>query len=142
MFGWSLFGGSSGSSEVHSSAVFIREDPVQASIPSFWEKEEKPPSVFCNLIKTREDLHLHDSLERFWKQEHCGILPPKDVAMSRNDIASMEVLESRTRNIGNRYEVPMLWATPSIKLPYNYPMALKRWNYLPSKKYVIHFKLP
>ena len=130
MFGWSLFGGSSGCAEVHNSAVFIREDPVQASLPSFWEREEQPPSVFCNLIHTREDLHLHNSLEKFWKQEHRGILPPKDIAMSRDDINSMEILERHTKNIGNRLEVPMLWESPSTKLPYNLPMALQRWRYL------------
>ena len=132
-FGWCLFGSSIRKGKVREvlcSATFIEEDPNHQAQECFWSEEEEPPSIHCNLITSRSDQFLNEAMEKFWKQENCGILPPRDISMSRDDMSALKVLETGTRNLGDRYEVPMLWATPNVELPDNRPMAMKRYTTL------------
>ena len=127
-FGWTLFGptlGTDGQTRV------ADDDSIKAvgdSLQSFWT--DRRPSVKVNLIHSRSDESLHHQVEAFWKQENCGILSPKDVALSREDKAAWKEMEGKTRWDGRKYEVPMLWISPTTTLPNNYPLARKRWNFL------------
>ena len=77
---------------------------------------------------------LHNALEKFWRMEHCGILPQKDTVMSTEDIKALETLERDTKLLeGNRLEAPMLWKNPEVKLPDSHPLALKRFGFLERK---------
>ena len=44
--------------------------------------------------------------------------------MSKEDERGLVVLEQKTKNVGNRYEVPMFWMCPEVSLPNNYAMVL------------------
>ena len=83
-----------------------------------------------NLIQSRSDADLHDRVEAFWKQEHLGILSPKEVSLSREDRVALQEMDSKTRWDGTKYEVPMLWISPDASLPNNYPLARKRFSFL------------
>ena len=129
-FGWCLFGPRvqggetmQGGESSHCGATYTADE-----MRSFWELDEQPPSYHVNLI-TREDENLHESLEKFWAVENCGIVP-QDVAMSKEDVNASLILEEGTKNIGDRYEVPMLWMNPEVILPNNLPLAMKRHRFL------------
>ena len=71
VFGWTLFGTAGGSAsrqtDRHCSTLFVGTDPVNSALP--------PRNLFVNqLTMSREDLNLHGSVERFWIQEHIGII--------------------------------------------------------------------
>ena len=64
-------------------------------------------------------------LERFWSIEEMGIqssTPP----LSREDKIAVNILESTIANIGNRYEVGLLWKPGAPNLPNNRQQALRR----------------
>ena len=50
--------------------------------------------------------------------------------MSQEDVQALHQLESATRKVDSRYEVPMLWRHPNIRLPNNYSAARHRFNQL------------
>ena len=133
-FGWSLFGKSRGDCgcNVQCMATYSSE-AMQAAVASFWEEDEKSPTVYINLLRSRADLELHEAVERFWQQEHCGILPQKDVAMSREDIRAMERMEKETKFVNGKYKIPMLWKDTIPKFPDNTAMIQKRFDYLKRK---------
>ena len=79
------------------STVFVDNNILKATVPSLWNEEENFPSVFINFLSVSpDDTSLHLSLERFWKQEHTGILPAKEVAMSRDDIRAMKLMDDES----------------------------------------------
>ena len=128
-FGWTLFGPSVCNTErgnMHCSAM-LTDEVMDQAMESFWENED-PPTIFTNklAISSTGD-PLHEAVEMFWQQEHCGILPQKDVAMSREDMDALEEMDKKTKLVNNRYEVPMLWADPNPSLPPNLPMAKRRY---------------
>jgi hypothetical protein len=45
--------------------------------------------------------------------------------LSVNDKRSLKILESTTKNVGNRYEFGLMWAS-DVKLPDNRKAALRR----------------
>ena len=125
-FGWCLFGPKTkGGESTHCGATYNADE-----IRSFWEADEKPPSFRVNLLTTQEDRDLHENLEKFWVQEHCGIIADEEEVMSKEDVDASVVLDEETKNVGNRYQVPMLWSSPEVKLPNNLPLAKKRFGFL------------
>ena len=125
-FGWCLFGPKTkGGESAHCGATYNADE-----IRSFWESDEKPPSYHVNLLTSQEDRDLHESLEKFWVQEHCGIIADEDEVMSKEDVDASEVLDKETKNVGNRYQVPMLWSNPKVEIPNNLPLAKKRFGFL------------
>ena len=131
VFGWTLFGPSfSKTNSVHCSLTMTSSADKNLSLPSLWDEHERPPTVLVNLVMTPADEFLHKSVERFWEHEHCGILPPRDVAMSAQDEDAENTLEANTKLVNGHYEVPMLWNEEISSLPNNYPVARKRFNFL------------
>ena len=129
-FGWTLFGTSRRPDRsVQCGQTQAEEDVVNTSLQCLWVEEEEPPTVRINSL-ARTDEELHDSVETFWKQEQCGILPEKDTTMSQEDISALEIVDSGTQLINNRYEVLMLWKNSTVTLPNNYSLARKRFNFL------------
>ena len=124
-FGWCVFGPSSvtGGEHAHCGTVYTGEE-----VQSLWDPTEEPPALHVGLLLSPEDEALHHSLERFWCQEHCGILPSNELGLSKEDKRALATLEDETRNVGDRYEIPMLWCSPETTLPNNYPMALRRFK--------------
>ena len=133
-FAWALFGSSRGNCRCNVQCMATyNNDAVQASLPTFWEEEEQSPAVFVNLVRTRTDTDLHEAVEEFWKQEHCGILPQKDLAMSWEDKAALERMEKETLLVKGHYQIPMLWRDIRSPLPNNITMAKKRFEFLKKK---------
>ena len=131
IFGWTLFGPAGSVAcqrkNVHCSTIFVGTDPLNSSLP--------PQQFFVNHLTTsREEGSLHDSVERFWLQENVGILPPKEVAMSVDDVKALQIMEKGTKLLANgHYEVPMLWDHSRLPLPDNLPLAKKRFAVLQRK---------
>ena len=131
IFGWTLFGPAGNASKpgksVHCSTVLVGVDPVNSSLP--------PRNLFVNKISmSREDISLNESVERFWLQEHVGILPPKEVAMSRDDLRALDTMEKHTKLLPHgHYEVPMLWDKSQLPLPDNMSLVKKRFAFLQKK---------
>ena len=133
-FGWSLFGSSRGNCGCDVQCMTTYScDSVQSAVPSLWEEDGKAPTVFLNLLRTRSDVELHEIVESFWRQEHCGILPQKEVAMSREDVNALERMEKETVMVEGHYQIPMLWKDVNMQLPNNMPMAKKRFEFLLKK---------
>ena len=131
-FGWTVYGPSTHNYDrdlgVEQCSTMLTDEYFDQAVPCLWDEDETPPIVFTNqLTVSSADESLQNQVEKFWKQEHCGILPPKDVAMSVEDKEAMEKFEKETRLIDNRYEVPMLWAKPDTHLPQNISMATRRF---------------
>ena len=76
---------------------------------------------------------MHSAVELLWKQEHCGILPKRDIAMSKEDEKSLVKMEEETRLVEGKYEAPMLWKNDTVALPCNYGMARQRFGFLEKK---------
>ena len=133
-FGWTLFGPTIGvyDRNMHCSTI-LTDEVIDQSLECFWETEE-PPTVFINKLSiTPSDQSLHNAVERFWQQEHCGILPQREVSMSREDVEALQRMDAETRMINGKYEVPMLWASKDVSLPNNKPMAMKLFSTLQRK---------
>ena len=130
VFGWTLFGPSFGKCSTVRCSLQMTSTPIASALPSFWSDDERPPTRFVNLTMTAADEFLHQSVEKFWEQEHCGILPVRDLAMSIQDTEAEHTLDANTKLVDGHYEMPMLWDKTKVSLPNNYPVALKRYNFL------------
>jgi hypothetical protein len=82
------------------------------------------------LISENNDMKLDNALERFWLLEQSLISPARETAMSQEDVTALHRLESGTKLVNNRYEVPMLWKSPDNQFPNNYSQARKRYDLL------------
>ena len=79
-FGWTLGGPSARVDKgVHCGLVRASAEALNSSVESWWEDNEEPPTVRINTVLTKTDEELHDGMEAFWQQEHCGILPQKEI---------------------------------------------------------------
>ena len=104
---------------------------INLALQSLWDEEERKPTEYVNLLTNEAEVVLQESVERFWRQEHVGILPEKDTAMSREDLEDMDKLDKETTLLDNgKYQVPMLWCSENQSLPNNQSMALKRFSLL------------
>ena len=98
-FGWTLFGSSTpvNSKSNYQSNVSLLQTSANGSVGydlrNLWSRN---PSIRVNTVFSTSDLNLEESLEKFWKQEHCAILPVKDTAMAAEDREAMKVLQQRT----------------------------------------------
>ncbi len=138
ILGWTLFGSATGvpnpGGNGQCSVLHVGKDVLDSSLPSFWKETESPPSIFVNCTSiTPADAAIHKSLERFWDQEHTGILPAKEVVMSCDDVRAMKKMDRETILVDGHYQVPMLWDNSRKKLPDNLPMARKRYHHLEKK---------
>ena len=104
MFGWSLFG------------------------TSFKNSDSK--DFTCNPVNTSEEDKIHEMVENFWAQENYGIAPERDMGMSKQDKEAELKLNSHTKMVDGKYEIPMLWKDGTVTLPSNLSQATKRLEFL------------
>ena len=108
LFGWTLFGKGipkTRSQSRDASFHHITVSRVQKSdkhmdatlIPRFWERRDLPRPIHAHHITISEDNRLDAQLERFWLQEHSGIFPSREPAMSQEDSAALTKLETETK---------------------------------------------
>ena len=85
------------------------------------------PQVSIGHIRVKEttdESSLQELLKRFWAIESKQIV--HGPVLSEEDSRGLKVLEETTRNIGNRYEIGIMWKSDQVKLPDNRNVALRR----------------
>ncbi len=134
VFGWTLFGATRGKVDTSNVNICLSTSLKRTSshVNKLWVDSGSTKDLSINATYTHSPQipDLERLVEEFWIQEHNGIVPCRDVAMSVEDVAASKQLESGTRLVEGRYEVPMLWIDQAIKLPNNIPLAKKRFAYL------------
>ena len=82
------------------------------------------PTMSVAHISITENHQFQDLLERFWAIEanHLTSGP----VLSENDKRGLHILESSIKNVGNRYEVGLMWKSNQVRLPDNRKVALRR----------------
>ena len=105
-FGWAIFG---------SSKTQVDDINEQVSV---------------NLTFTSE---LNDSVRKFWELDSKMEQHHNEVGLSQQDKECMKKLETNTKLVDGKYEVPMLWINDDVKLPNNYHMALRRFKLLKNR---------
>ena len=133
VFGWTLFGATRGKVDTKNVNVCLSTlKRTSSHVNKLWIDSGSKKDLSINATYTHSPTKpdLESLVEEFWVQEHNGILPFRDVAMSVEDITASDQLDSGTKLVEGQYEVPMLWADPAIKLPNNISLAEKRFSYL------------
>ena len=134
IFGWTLFGKTNSSPNFNHQITLLNSSTnreIHSSLEKYWADDEDLRTVWVNKLCTSAcDDVLHQQLEKFWVLEHELIHPPSDVAMSQEDIHALRHLETGTKFVNGRYEVPMLRKDPKAQLPDSTGLAMKRFRYL------------
>ena len=66
-------------------------------------------------------------IQKFWNVESYSILTKKDpTLLPKNDVHTLQILESTTTKEKDRYSVRLLWRNDKPILPYNRNMAISR----------------
>ena len=127
-FGWTIFGTAPASDQVrrqsYQSCCTRTKDSLHSIVEKLWVPEKK---VFCNILQRDP---LEQALIKFWEEDNTGILPARDIAMSRDDKRALKILEKQTIFDGEKYITPMLWDDPACTFPDNSSMAKKRYDLL------------
>ena len=122
VFGWTLFGATRGNVDTRNLSVCLSTmTRVDSQVNKLWidTGTSKDLSIHTTFVDSQTKPELEQLVEQFWVQEHDGILPSRDIAMSVQDVVALKQLENETHLVEGRYEVPLLWSNPSIKLPNN-----------------------
>ena len=106
--GWTLFGTARQRDRaVHTAACYHMSSNIKSSLPSLWSEDSVRPSVHVNQLRVSRrieaDQQLDQFLPKFWEQEHLGILPQKEVAMSIEDVKALEKFRTPPKNVGKRF---------------------------------------
>ena len=76
-------------------------------------------------ISTRDKM-LNELVKRFWECEDCYSTNSADIAMSREDKDCLNKLDSETKLVDGKFQVPMLWKKGNQTLDNNYEIAFRR----------------
>ena len=77
-----------------------------------------------------EDAELNENLKKFWGYGSKMELTGSKAGLSQNDMEFLKKLDESSILFDGKYQVPMLWSPGNIRLPNNYNMVLKRFNFL------------
>ena len=133
VFDWTLFGATRGKVDTRNINICLSTlERTSSHVKKLWvdSGSTRDISINATYTYTPQKPNLERLVEKFWVQEHDGILPCRDVAMSVEDVTALGQLESGTKLVEGRYEVPMLWHDKNIKMPNNISLAKKRFSYL------------
>ena len=133
VFGWTLFGATRGKVDHTLNTYLLQTSPLSppvVSVNKLWVGSGSSKDLAVNTSHSSMKPDLEKLVEKFWVQEHTGILPSRDIAMSQEDIEASKQLKNDTKMIDGRYEVPMFWTNPTVKLPNNVSVAQKRFTFL------------
>ena len=127
IFGWSLFGAANTGHEldVTVSLLHTQKDVVSPLVESLWGNGKPDESI----VEKNDDF-LSKQVESFWIQENYAISKETNMEISVEDSVALKKLESETRFIDGRYQVPMLWKEDINKLPNNIEVAKRRFKFL------------
>jgi hypothetical protein len=74
----------------------------------------------------KNDNELNNVMKDYFSQEEIVSNSQKKLLIGKDEKRSIEILQATSKNIGNRYEVGLLWKEDNIVLPDSKQMALKR----------------
>ena len=84
-------------------------------------------------MSVSEDERIHHQLQDFWRTESFGCAFEGKTALSADDKHAVRNLETTTRNLGNRYEIGLLWRYEQPSLSFNRVLAEGRFAHLERK---------
>ena len=87
------------------------------------EPERQAPRI--RRLCCPENVELQELVSNFWTIESLGVKSGYELR-SHEEKRALDLLKTSTRNVGNRYEAPLLWKSPESQLPNNYNVALRR----------------
>ncbi|XP_037943341.1 uncharacterized protein LOC119676179 [Teleopsis dalmanni] len=81
-----------------------------------------------NVLHMRKtyDIKLHQLVKEYFELDSLGIKNTSTLFESTEDSRARKILEDTVKNIGERYEVGLLWKEDNIHLPPSYEMAKRR----------------
>ena len=82
--------------------------------------------MFVAAENTSKDDESNLLLQRWWTTEAFGTKFNFNQPISQEDKRSINIMETSTRKIDNRYETGLLWKSEDVALPNNKIMALRR----------------
>ena len=85
--------------------------------------------VAVNTALTK-DAELNENLNKFWEYDSKIELTGSKAGLLQNDMECLKKLDESSILVDGKYEVPMLWSPENIRLPNNYYIALRRFNFL------------
>ncbi|XP_055612541.1 uncharacterized protein LOC129759158 [Uranotaenia lowii] len=96
--------------------------------------DKKPASSFVNIhflpkCECSIDDTLHRVVKDYFSLDSVGVAQTKTL-LSTEDQRALELLCAKTRPVGGRYEVGLLWKYENVRLPNSRDMALRRWQCL------------
>jgi hypothetical protein len=90
------------------------------------EKMKGEPLLSCFMCDCKNDNELNNVMKDYFSQEEIVSNSQKKLLIGKDEKRSIEILQATSKNIGNRYEVGLLWKEDNIVLPDSKQMALKR----------------
>lgn len=86
----------------------------------------KRPSQLYFHDNIKQDEEVHDLVRRHFTTEEFGVRPPRGNFVCQADSRAIAVMERTLRQVGDQYEIGLLWDADEVTLPDSYPMAEKR----------------
>ena len=80
----------------------------------------------CHVHVEDPNIELSNLVKKWWTTESFGCSYDIKHARSAEDERALQILESTTRKVGDRYETGLLWKDSEVKLPSNRPLAEAR----------------
>lgn len=87
--------------------------------------EEQRHIMHVHHVQTPNDL-VQRQMQGWWRTDTFGTKYSQGTPRSKEDKRAIKILEETVKNVGNRYEVDLLWKDPVVQLPDNRVMAEKR----------------
>jgi hypothetical protein len=106
-------------------------DPVAVRTPFGWcitgrvQQVSSRQAPRIRRLCCPENVELQELVTKFWNVEALGVKTGHELR-SRDDKRALDMLKTSTRNVGSRYEAPLLWKSPDVQLPNNYNVAMRR----------------
>ncbi|XP_037809650.1 uncharacterized protein LOC119602292 isoform X1 [Lucilia sericata] len=90
--------------------------------------DSKAKQVFCtNAVKNKTaDEEIKDMMYNYFEVESCGVKSNIKTILSSEHERALDIMNTTTKFIGDRYECGLLWKTNDISFPPTYEMARKR----------------
>ncbi|KAI9550868.1 hypothetical protein GHT06_006258 [Daphnia sinensis] len=85
----------------------------------------KPPAGTIGPIAFKTPFGWCLGVKKFWQLEAKDVDVEQPV-LCEDDLRGQRILESTVKNVGNRYQVGLMWKTDNVNLPDNRGTALKR----------------
>lgn len=80
----------------------------------------------ANVAAVTTDVEVKEALEEYFDIDRIVLEAPAHVTLSEEDKRAIEIMETTTKKVGDRYETGLLWKTDHPELPNSYGQAISR----------------